>query len=120
MLVNVRHLVGAFRYSLAGLKRGWGEQAFRHEAIVLVLMFPLLVFIGPGAAWTSGLIAAWLGVMALELLNSAVEEMCDLVSPEYNIHVKYAKDLASAAIFVGIVANAVLWIAMLWARYFAA
>lgn len=119
MIINFRHLLGATRYSLAGLRRCWAEQAFRHEVLVLVCIPPLLAVIRPGFGWSAALVAAWLGVMAVELLNTAVEEVCDLVSPDYNRHVQYAKDMASAAIFVSIVANGVLWAFMLCGRYVA-
>ena len=36
-------------------------------------------------------------MLASELLNTAIEAVCDLVSPEYNPYVKIAKDTASAA-----------------------
>lgn len=38
-------------------------------------------------------------MLAIELLNTAIEAVCDLVSPEYNKLVKVAKDSASAATF---------------------
>lgn len=113
-MINLRHLTGALRYSLAGLRRAWKEQAFKHEVLLLPIIFLLLAFIRPGAGWTAALIAAWLLVMALELLNSAIEEAFNLISPDYNPHVKYGKDMASAAIFMGLLVNGVLWLCMLW------
>ena len=40
-----------------------------------------------------------LTMLAIELLNTSIEAVCDLVSPEYNKLVKVAKDCASAATF---------------------
>ena len=40
-----------------------------------------------------------LTMLAIELLNTAIEAICDLVSPGYNKLVKVAKDTASAATF---------------------
>lgn len=117
VIINFRHLFGAFRYSMDGLKRGWKEQAFRHETLILPVIAILLFLIRPGMAWSAILAAAWLLLMALELLNSAIEEAFDMISPEFNIHVKYGKDMASAAIFMGILANCVLWLCMLWDRF---
>lgn len=115
MIINPKHLRGALLYSFAGLKRAWqGEQAFRHETLLIPVMLLLLCLIRPGLAWSAGLMAAWLFVMALELLNSAIEEAFDLISPEQNIHVKYGKDMASAAIFMALCANGLLWLCMLW------
>lgn len=39
-------------------------------------------------------------ILSIELVNTAVEAICDLVSPEYNKLVKIAKDSASAATYV--------------------
>ncbi len=38
-----------------------------------------------------------LSILAFELVNTAIEAICDLVSPEYNPLVKIAKDCGSAA-----------------------
>jgi len=38
-----------------------------------------------------------LTMLAIELLNTAIEAVCDLVSPQYNKLIKIAKDSASAA-----------------------
>ena len=116
-MINLRHLYGAFLYSLAGVKRGWQEQAFRHEALVLLIMPLILWIIRPGLVWSVVLLAVWLLVMAIELLNSAIEETLDLITKESNIHVKYGKDLGSAAVFLAICANGLLWIVMLWGRF---
>ena len=119
MLIDFRHLIRALGFSLAGLKRAWqGEQAFRFEVLLIPVMLIVLCLIRPGLAWSAALLAAWIFVMALELLNSAIEEVFDLISPEYNIHAKYGKDMASGAIFVAVCANALLWLCMLWERFF--
>jgi Diacylglycerol kinase len=112
-LVNLRHLFRAGLYSLDGLKRAWsGEQAFRHEVLVLCCIPALLLWLRPGAGWCAAALGGWLLVMALELLNSAIEEAFDLVTQEQNIHVKYGKDMASAAILLGLAANGILWVCL--------
>jgi diacylglycerol kinase len=47
--------------------------------------------------------------MALELINSAVERAFDLIDQEYNLHVKAGKDMLSAAVFLMICFNMLLW-----------
>ena len=39
-------------------------------------------------------------IIAAELFNTAVENVCDLVTKEYNEHIKTAKDVSAAAVFV--------------------
>ena len=117
-MINFRHAYGALRYSLAGLRRAWNnEQAFKHEVLLLPIMIVILAVARPGAGWVAGLIAGWLFVLALELLNSAIEEAFNLISPDYNAHVKFGKDMASAAIFMSLLANGVLWLGMLFSRF---
>lgn len=114
-LINLQHLFRAALYSLAGLRRAWtAEQAFRHEVLLCPVILLLLLVLRPGPGWAAAAVFGWLLVMALELLNSAVEEAFNLISPDYNEHVKYGKDMASAAIFLALAGNGVLWLCMLF------
>lgn len=118
-LINPKHLMKAGLYALAG----WGrairtEQAFKHEALALPVIIIVLCFIRPGLVWAAVLVAAWLLVMAFELVNSAIEEAFDLITKDYNEHVKYGKDMASGAILMTLVINAILWLVMLTSVYF--
>ena len=104
------HIFKAAGYSLSGLASGLRlSLAFRQEAAVLVLLVILLsVFGKPAATWLIA-IGAWLLVMMAELLNTAIEEALNLITTDYNIHVKHAKDMASAAVFLMLALNAALW-----------
>ena len=87
-----------------------GEQAFRHEVLVLVVLAALLAVTGKDAGQWLLVLGGWIGVMVVELLNSADEESFDLVTTEWNEHVKRGKDMASAAIFLAMVINAGIWV----------
>lgn len=47
-------------------------------------------------------------VMALEMLNSAMENMADFVSPEKHTMIKKIKDLSAGAVLVGAIASAII------------
>ena len=75
------------------------------KSIVLYLLGTLIeilmgyVYNINGLEWI--LIICILGVLlSVELINTAVESVCDLVSREYNPLIKIAKDCASGATFV--------------------
>ncbi len=73
--INPKHLMGATKNSLSGLVFAWkGEQAFRHEVLVLVVLAALLAVTGKDAGQWLLVLGGWLGVMVVELLNSADEE----------------------------------------------
>ena len=83
--INPKHLMGATKNSLSGLVFAWkGEQAFRHEVLVLVVLAALLAVTGKDAGQWLLVLGGWLGVMVVELLNSADEESFDLVTTEWN------------------------------------
>ena len=108
--INPKHLMGATKNSLSGLVFAWkGEQAFRHEVLVLVVLAALLAVTGKDAGQWLLVLGGWLGVMVVELLNSADEVSFDLVTIEWNEHVKRGKDMASAAIFLAMVINVGIW-----------
>ncbi|KGO35305.1 diacylglycerol kinase, partial [Desulfobulbus sp. Tol-SR] len=49
-------------------------------------------------------------LLIVELLNSAIESVVDLVSPDYNIYAKRAKDMGSAAVLFSLLLALVLWL----------
>jgi diacylglycerol kinase (ATP) len=49
-------------------------------------------------------IALLLGIFGAEAINTAVEEIADLVSPDYSLAVKHAKDLGSLMVALTIIA----------------
>ena len=107
------HIFKAAGYSLAGLKTGLRlSLAFRQEASILILLAILLALYGkPFSTWIIG-IGAWLLVMMCELVNTALEVTLDMITKEYSESVKNAKDMASAAVFLMLALNAVLWLCM--------
>ncbi len=110
-VINIGHLFGATRYSVSGLVRAWrGEQAFRHEVMVLPVLVVLLLFTGgSGAEWLL-VLGGWLVVMAVELLNSAIEQVFDRISTDWSPQIKAGKDMASAAVFLLLMINAGIWL----------
>ena len=114
-VLNPRHLFGAARYSLRGLANAFRhEQSFRHEVLVLAALALVLLITRPGARVSLVVIGAWIGVMIVELLNSALECALDLITTERNPVVGRAKDMASAAIFLGVALNILLWASFLF------
>jgi diacylglycerol kinase (ATP) len=98
------------RYSLRGLACAFKEeQAFEFETVVLALLLAVLFSARFSLPRSAALVGAWLAVMALELINSAVERAFDLVDKEYNPQIKAGKDMLSAAVFLAIVFNILLW-----------
>ena len=113
---GLRRVWHATGYSLAGLRAGWGETAFRQEAIAAVVLLPLSFWLGRSWVETALLAGSVLLVLIVELLNTGIEAAIDRIGPEWHDLSKRAKDLASAAVFLALLLCAGIWLAALWQR----
>jgi diacylglycerol kinase (ATP) len=55
------------------------------------------------------LLGALIGVLIVELLNSAIEAVIDRISMEHNELSGRAKDLGSAAVLLSLILTALIW-----------
>ena len=107
---GIARIFAAFSYSADGLGAAFRhESAFRQELVVFVLLLPLLYLLPVSLFFKCLLFSANTLVLIVELLNSAVESVVDLVSPDYNIYAKRAKDMGSAAVLLSLLLVAGLW-----------
>ena len=103
-------LWAAFLYSLNGLRFAVkNEEAFRQELAFFVLLLIVLFFLPISIHFKGILLAANTIVLLVELINSAIEAIVDMVSPEYNESAKQAKDLGSAAVLISLALAILLW-----------
>jgi len=101
--------------SLHGLRAGWGETAFRQEAMLAIVLVPLAFWLGRSWVEVALLAGSVLLVMIVELLNTAVEAAIDRIGPEWHDLSKRAKDMGSAAVLLA----GGIWLAALCQRWLA-
>jgi len=104
----------AFGYSVAGLRAGWSETAFRQEAILAALMLPLAFWLGNSWIEVAALAGSVVLVMVVELLNTGIETAVDRIGPEWHALSKRAKDMGSAAVLLSLLLCGGIWGAALW------
>ncbi|MCP5151266.1 MAG: diacylglycerol kinase [Ectothiorhodospiraceae bacterium] len=101
-------------YSRDGLLAAWrGEQAFREEAVAAAVLIPVAVALPIPLVHRAALVVSVLAVLAVELLNSAVEAVVDRHGEAPHPLAKRAKDMGSAAVLMTLVGAAVIWAAVL-------
>ncbi len=116
---GLRRVLHAAGYSLQGLRAGWGETAFRQEAIGAMVLVPAAFWVGRGWLEVAMLIAVIVLVMITELLNTGIETAIDRIGPEWHDLSKRAKDMGSAAVLLSLVLCSGVWVFALYARFFA-
>ena len=108
---GIVRLLKACRYSYDGFKCAFkNEAAFRQELLVCLPLTVLVFVLNFTALMRLILILSMLGLLIVELLNSAVEECVNLASPEIHPLAKRAKDMASAAVSLSLVCVSIAWI----------
>ena len=101
-------------WSLQGLRAAWmHESSFRLEVYLLVVMAPLALWLGQSGLERALMIGSCLLVLAAELLNSAIEAVIERYGPEHHELAGRAKDMGSAAVFVGLLATGATWLLIL-------
>ena len=113
-LDRIWHAAG---FSLAGLRAGWNETAFRQEVLAAVVLLPAAFWVGRTWVEVSLLAGSVLLVMIVELLNTGIETAIDRIGPEWHDLSKRAKDMGSAAVLLSVVLAAGIWIAALMHRF---
>jgi diacylglycerol kinase len=87
--------------SVDGLKAAWrAEISLRLEAGMVVLLVVVLTTLKAPVVWWAIFTLLAAGILSVEMVNTAIENMCDLFHPEVHARIKVAKDCASAAVFI--------------------
>ncbi|NMM06778.1 MAG: diacylglycerol kinase [Polaromonas sp.] len=113
-LSRVWHATG---YSMAGLRAGWSETAFRQEAISSLVLVPLAFWLGQNWVETALLAGTVILIMIVELLNTGIETAIDRIGPEWHDLSKRAKDMGSAAVLLSLLLCAGTWSLALYQRF---
>lgn len=98
---SARTRLHSFRYAFSGLLQFFFEEhnAILHLLATVVVTIMVVYFRIEGAELLALVIVTG-GVWVAELLNTAIEQVMNMVSPERHPKVKYIKDLAAAAVLV--------------------
>lgn len=103
-------LIKAFENSVAAFRHlARNEAAFKQECILLAVAVPAAYFIAADLGSYLLLIAVILLVMIVEVLNTAIEAVCDAVSEEFDANIKIAKDCGSLAVLLAIFIAFAVW-----------
>ena len=105
------HFFAATQNSLRGIRDAFlTAAAFRQECALLIVHYVALFLVPMCVALRLVLVILGPILLATELLNSAVEAVIDIVSPEWNLKARYAKDFGSAAVFMVLLLIVALWV----------
>ncbi len=110
-----RSLLKSFSHAWRGLRLAFRtERSFRIQVAVAVMIMAALLLFPLAHEERIIILLAIAAVLVLELLNSTVERMVDLLKPRLNPYVGDIKDLMAgivliASIFAAMIGTLILW-----------
>ena len=108
----------ALQWSLKGIGIAFRiESSFRLECYAFIVLAPFAFLLGASAVERVLMLGSLLLVMSAELLNSAIEQVVDKISPEFAVFAGRAKDMGSAAVFLTLMNVLVVWGCLLLPRW---
>jgi diacylglycerol kinase len=94
-------LLRSFRHAFAGLFHALRTQRnMRLQVVAAMVVVALGIWLRLDALRWSVIAVAIGGVMVGEMINTAVEALVDLVSPQYHDQAKVAKDVAAGTVLI--------------------
>ena len=106
--MNVRKFFQSFRYAMEGILTALKEQNFKFHLVsaIIVILAGLLTGL-TSVEWSIIVLVIFL-VIGAELINTAIERLVDLASPEFHPLAKQAKDVAAGAVLVFALASVII------------
>jgi diacylglycerol kinase len=101
--------IRSFGYAYEGIKQSFLNQCNIkiHCYFALAVLVAGIVFRISIPEWTVCFLCIGL-VISLEMMNTAIEKVVDLASPDLHILAKHAKDIAAGAVLVSSIISAII------------
>ena len=99
-ILNFKKLLNSFRAAFHGLRLVISEQTF--QIMVLIALVTIFLMIYFEVTFIEKLIIIFLiaVVLALELINTQIEKVLNILKPDYDQKVKIIKDISAGAVFL--------------------
>jgi len=106
---SIKKRMQSFKYAFNGLRilLNGEHNSWIHIFVTICVLAAGFAFKISTGEWIAVIFCIGM-VFALELVNTAIENMADFVSKEHHESIKKIKDLAAGAVLVGAVAAAVI------------
>lgn len=109
-----KRFLNSFLYVWSGLKSIWREDSFKLEVLAFFVL-SIVLALSPWPTWKILImIATYLLIPLVELLNTAIEDVCNHITTDYSVNIKNAKDKGAAAVLFAIIINALVLLALIF------
>ena len=88
------------------------ERNFQIEVLALIINLLLIVYLKVTELEAALILVVSFSVLSLEILNTCVEKICDIIQPEFDQRIKIIKDMAAGSVFLMAMASVVVGVSI--------
>ena len=97
--LKMKRVIKSFAFAFSGLKDSLvHEKNFQIQYVIALLVAGAGIYFSLSATEWMILLICFAVVLSFEMINSAIEKLCDLVCPEINPVIKKVKDMCAGAV----------------------
>lgn len=102
-------VIKSFGWALNGLKDCiLHEKNFRIQYSIALLMIVAGISFSISVTEWMVLLLCFAIVLGFEIINSAIEKLCDLVCPDFNLTIKKVKDMSASAVLLSAIISFII------------
>lgn len=116
--MDMKKFFRSFGYAFQGIVTALQEQNFRSHILSALVVMIAGYFSGLSQLEWAVVVMLIALMWALEMLNTAIERIIDLVSPDFHPLAKQAKDVAAGAVLVFAIASAIIGLLIFLPKWF--
>ncbi len=110
-MAKIKRLISSFKYAIRGLKKVYKEEQNFRIHVFFTIVVLLLSFYFQIKLWEFVIIILLIAlVLVLEIINSIIERLTDMLKPRIHQYVKDMKDMGAALVFVGAITSLIIGI----------
>ena len=92
------------------------ERNFQIEVLALIINLLLIVYLKVSELEAALILVVSFSVLSLEILNTCVEKICDIIQPDFDERIKIIKDMAAGSVFLMAMASVVVGV-LIYSKY---
>lgn len=101
--------IDSFKYAFRGIAEGFREEVnIKIHLVAAIIAISMAFFFELRTGKFCIILLCCGAVISLELMNTAIEKLCDMIEPNKNDKIKVIKDISAAAVLVASVVSLIV------------
>lgn len=115
MIQVINRVIKATAYAIKGVYYGfYTKKNLAVMALISVVAALAFIFLNLSAEKAALIVLSCVLIIIVEIINTAVEELCDMLHPKFDRRIGLVKDMMGGAVFISVLLAIVIAVIVLW------